>query len=53
MKKAYLFISILVVLVFGGVLIDMGVIATGCVMVGIGTMCFILYPLLLEYMGIK
>ena len=53
MKKVHVFLSILAVLIFGGILIDIGIIATGCIMVGIGTMSFILYPLLLEFMGIK
>ena len=53
MKKIHLFISIVVVLIVGGILIDAGMIATGAVMVAIGTMSFILYPLLLEVMGLN
>lgn len=53
MKKAHVFISIIIVLIVGGFLIDVGMIATGAVMVGIGTMSFILYPLLLEFMGLN
>lgn len=53
MKKVHLFLSIVVVLIIGGFLIDVGFLATGMVMVGVGTMSFIFYPLLIDFMGLN
>lgn len=53
MTKAGVFILICLSLILGGILIDLGIMATGFAFVFIAVFGFIFYPLILDFLDIR